>query len=256
MTLSRQCELLALPRSTAYYRAVGASAENLALMRRIDEQYLATPFYGSRRMADLLGVNRKRVQRLMRQMGIEAIYPRRRTTWPGVGHKIYPYLLRNVAIVRPDQAWSTDITYIPLRRGFLYLTAIMDWFSRHVLAWRLSNTLTGDFCIEALEEALQLATPEIFNSDQGCQFTAAAFTERLERRGIAISMDGRGRALDNVFIERLWRSVKYEEVYLHDYADGWEAEERLGAYFRFYATERPHQTLGYRTPAVMYAQRN
>ena len=193
MTLSRQCELLALPRSTAYYRAVGASAENLALMRRIDEQYLATPFYGSRRMADLLGVNRKRVQRLMRQMGIEAIYPRRRTTWPGVGHKIYPYLLRNVAIVRPDQAWSTDITYIPLRRGFLYLTAIMDWFSRHVLAWRLSNTLTGDFCIEALEEALQLATPEIFNSDQGCQFTAAAFTERLERRGIAISMDGRGR---------------------------------------------------------------
>lgn len=200
MTLSRQCELLALPRSTAYYRAVGASAENLALMRRIDEQYLATPFYGSRRMADLLGVNRKRVQRLMRQMGIEAIYPRRRTTWPGVGHKIYPYLLRNVAIVRPDQAWSTDITYIPLRRGFLYLTAIMDWFSRHVLAWRLSNTLTGDFCVEALEEALSQAQPEIFNSDQGCQFTAAAFTSRLENRGIAISMDGRGRALDNVLI--------------------------------------------------------
>jgi len=235
---------------------VGESAENLALMRRIDEQYLAAPFYGSRRMSEALGINRKRAARLMRRMGIEAIYPRRRTTWPGSGHKIYPYLLRNVEVLRPDHVWSTDITYVPLRHGFLYLVAVMDWFSRHVLSWRLSNTLSGSFCLEALEAALQLATPEIFNSDQGSQFTAAAFTSRLEAQGIAVSMDGRGRALDNVFIERLWRSVKYEEVYLRDYADGWEAEERLAAYFRFYSHERIHQSLGYRTPADVYRQRS
>ena len=256
MSIARQCELLALPRSTRYYRPAGESAANLALMRRIDELYLKWPFYGSRKLALELGTNRKRVQRLMRLMGIEAIYPRRRTTWPGAGHKIYPYLLRNLEVVRPDQVWSTDITYVPLAHGFLYLVAVMDWFSRHVLAWRLSNTLEGSFCIEALEEALAAATPEIFNSDQGCQFTAAAFTSRLESRGIAVSMDGRGRALDNVFIERLWRSVKYEEVYLRAYADGWEAEERLGAYFRFYSHERVHQALGYRTPADVYRQRS
>ena len=173
MSVARQCELLGLPRSTRYYRPVGESAENLALMRRIDEQYLATPFYGSRKLALQLGVNRKRVQRLMRLMGIEAIYPKRRTTWPGAGHKIYPYLLRNPEILRPDHVWSTDITYVPLRHGFLYLAAIMDWFSRHVLAWRLSNTLEGTFCIEALEEALNAARPEIFNSDQGSQLTAS-----------------------------------------------------------------------------------
>jgi putative transposase len=251
LSVARQCELLGLPRSTRYYRPLGESAENLALMRRIDKQYLATPFYGSRKLALTLGVNRKRIQRTM---GIEAIYPRRRTTWPGPGHKIYPYLLRNVEVLRPDQVWSTDITYVPLRHGFLYLVAVMDWFSRHVLAWRLSNTLDGSFCVEALEEALRLATPEIFNSDQGSQFTAGAFTSRLERRGIAVSMDGRGRSLDNVFIERLWRSVKYEEVYLRDYADGWEAEERLRAYFRFYSHERVHQSLGYRTPADVYQE--
>ena len=256
MTIARQCELLELPRSTRYYRPVGESAANLALMRRIDEQYLQTPFYGSRRMAAVLAANRKRVQRLMRTMGIEAIYPRRRTTWPGAGHKIYPYLLRNVAVLRPDHVWSTDITYVPLRHGFLYLVAVMDWFSRHVLSWRLSNTLSGSFCVEALEEALAAARPEIFNSDQGSQFTAAAFTSRLEARGIAVSMDGRGRALDNVFVERLWRSVKYEEVYLRDYVDGWEAEERLTDYFRFYSYERVHQALGYRTPAHVYAQRD
>jgi putative transposase len=256
LTIARQCELLALPRSTRYYRPLGESAENLALMRRIDEQYLKTPFYGSRKLAWELGVNRKRVQRLMRLMGLETIYPRRRTTWPGAGHKIYPYLLRNVDVLRPDQAWGTDITYVPLRHGFLYLVAIMDWFSRYVLAWRLSNTLEGSFCVEALEEALGAARPEIFNSDQGSQFTAAAFTGRLESRGIAVSMDGRGRALDNVFVERLWRSVKYEEVYLRDYADGWEAEERLGEYFQFYSHERLHQALGYRTPAEVYRQRN
>jgi putative transposase len=223
-------------------------------MRRIDEQFLATPFYGSRRMAVVLGANRKRIQRLMRLMRLEAIYPRRRTTWPGAGHKIYPYLLRNLAILGPDHVWCTDITYVPLRHGFLYLVAIMDWFSRHVLAWRLSNTLSGSFCLEALDEALSVARPEIFNSDQGSQFTAAAFTSRLESRGVAVSMDGRGRALDNVFVERLWRSVKYEEVYLCDYADGWEAEERLAAYFRFYSHERPHQALAYRTPATVYRQ--
>jgi putative transposase len=246
---------LGLSRSTRYYTARGESAENLALMRRIDEQYLATPFYGSRRMAVVLSANRKRIQRLMRVMGLEAIYPKRRTTWPAAGHKIYPYLLRNVKILRPDHVWSTDITYVPLRHGFLYLVAIMDWFSRYVLSWRLSNTLEGAFCIEALEEALALARPEIFNSDQGSQFTAAAFTSRLESCGVAVSMDGRGRALDNVFVERLWRSVKYEEVYLRDYVDGWEAEERLGAYFRFYSHQRVHQALDYRTPADVYRQR-
>jgi putative transposase len=254
LSVARQCELLELPRSTRYYRPLGESAENLALMRRIDAQYLKTPFYGSRKLAWELGANRKRVQRLMRTMGIEAIYPRRRTTWPGAGHKIYPYLLRNVEVLRPDHVWSTDITYVPLRHGFLYLVAVMDWYSRHVLAWRLSNTLEGSFCIEALEEALAAATPEIFNSDQGSQFTAGAFTSRLEARGIAVSMDGRGRALDNVFVERLWRSVKYEEVYLRDYADGWEAETCLRSYFRFYSHERIHQALGYRTPADVYRE--
>jgi putative transposase len=207
-------------RQCRYYQSQGETQANLALMRQIDQQYLETPFYGSRKLADVLGVNRKRVQRLMRLMGLEAIYPKRRTTWPGAGHKIYPYLLRNVEILRPDQVWSTDITYIPLHHGFLYLVAVLDWFSRYVLAWRLSNTLDGRFCLEALDEALGRGKPEIFNSDQGAQFTAAAFTGRLESAGVAISMDGRGRALDNVFVERLWRSVKYEEVYLKDYGDG------------------------------------
>jgi putative transposase len=223
-------------------------------MRRIDEQYLRTPFYGSRKMADVFGVNRKRMQRLMRRMGIEAIYPKRRTTWPGAGHKIYPYLLRNVEVIRPNQVWASDITYVPLRHGFLYLVAIMDWYSRYVLSWRLSNTLTGSFCSEALDEALHIARPEIFNSDQGSQFTATAFTSRLEAAGVAISMDGRGRAIDNVFIERLWRSVKYEEVYLKEYTDGWDAEASLSAYFRFYNQERIHQALGYRTPGDIYRE--
>ena len=225
-------------------------------MRRIDEQYIKTPFYGSRKLAETFGVNRKRIQRLMRLMGIEAIYAKRRTTWPVAGHKIYPYLLRNLEVQRPDQVWATDITYVPLRHGFLYLVAIMDWYSRHVLSWRLSNTLDIGFCLEALDEALSVKQPEIFNSDQGSQFTATAFTDRLAMRGVAISMDGRGRAIDNVFVERLWRSVKYEEVYLKDYQDGWEAEDNLAAYFRFYSHERIHQALGYRTPAEVYAERN
>ncbi len=241
-----------LSRSTWYYQRRGETAQNLALMRQIDEQYLQTPFYGSRKLALELGVNRKRVQRLMRVMGLEAIYPKRRTTQPGAGHKIYPYLLRNLEVLRPDQVWSTDITYIPLRHGFLYLVAVLDWFSRYVLAWRLSNTLTGTFCLEALDEALARGKPEIFNTDQGSQFTAAAFTGRLETAGVAISMDGRGRALDNVFVERLWRSVKYEEVYLKDYRDGWEAEASLARYFRFYSERRIHQALGYRTPLEVY----
>lgn len=225
-------------------------------MRAIDEQYLRTPFYGSRKMAQTFGVNRKRIQRLMRLMGIEAIYPKRRTTWPGEGHKVYPYLLRNMQIIRPDQVWASDITYVPLRHGFLYLVAVMDWYSRHVLSWRLSNTLDVGFCLEALDEALSVAQPEIFNSDQGSQFTSTAFTDRLSTRGVAISMDGRGRAIDNVFVERLWRSVKYEEVYLKDYADGWEAEMSLDSYFQFYSHERIHQALGYRTPAEIYHERN
>jgi putative transposase len=224
-------------------------------MRAIDEQYLRTPFYGSRKLSVVLGVNRKRVQRLMRVMGIEAIYPKRRTTWPAGGHQIYPYLLRNIEITRPDQVWAADITYVPLRHGFLYLVAVMDWYSRYVLSWRLSNTLTGSFSVEALDAVLGETRPEIFNSDQGSQFTAAAFTSRLQTAGVAISMDGRGRAIDNVFIERLWRSVKYEEVYLKDYADGWEAEASLATYFRFYNEERIHQSLGYRTPADVYRDR-
>ncbi len=223
-------------------------------MRAIDRQYLETPFYGSRKIAAELGVNRKRVQRLMRRMGLEAVYPRRRTTRPATGHKIYPYLLRNLAIIRPDQVWASDITYVPLRHGFLYLAAVMDWFSRYVLAWRLSNTLEGSFCLEALDEALSISRPEIFNSDQGAQFTATAFTGRLQAANVAISMDGRGRALDNVFVERLWRSVKYEEVYLKDYQDGWEAEASLARYFEFYRHRRLHQALDYRTPSAVYRQ--
>jgi putative transposase len=244
--------LLGLARSTWYHKPIGETVENLALMKRIDEQYLETPFYGSRKMARVLGINRKHAQRLMRRMGLEAIYPKRATTRRAAGHKMYPYLLRNLAITRPDQVWASDITYIPLRHGFLYLVAIVDWFSRYVLAWRLSNTLEGSFCLQALDEALASGQPEIFNTDQGSQFTAAAFTGRLEKCGVAISMDGRGRALDNVFVERLWRSVKYEEVYLRDYADAWEAERSLDRYFQFYCQRRIHQALDYRTPLEVY----
>jgi putative transposase len=255
VSIARQCELVGLPRSTRYYTPAVESAENLVLMRRIDELYLRWPFYGSRRMARMLGCNRKRVQRLMRRMGLEAIYPKRRTTQPAAGHRVYPYLLRDLQISRPDQVWATDITYVPMRHGFLYLVAVMDWFSRYVLSWRLSNTLDGGFCLEALEEALRLAKPEVFNSDQGSQFTAAAFTARLEAAGVSVSMDGRGRAVDNVFVERLWRSVKYEEVYLNDYATAWEASAALDRYFAFYCHQRLHQALGYRTPAEVYRTR-
>jgi putative transposase len=226
-------------------------------MRRIDEQYLRAPFYGARRMTQWLAregyaVNRKRVQRLMRVMGIQAIYPKRRTSQPGVGHKIYPYLLRGLAVTRPDQVWAADITYVPLAHGFMYLVAVMDWYSRYVLSWRLSNSLEGSFCVEALDAALALGRPEIFNTDQGAQFTSQAFTSRLEAHDVAISMDGRGRALDNVFVERLWRSVKYEDIYLRDYATALELRCGLDRYFAFYGHERLHQALDYLTPWEVY----
>ena len=226
-------------------------------MKLIDRQYLATPFYGSRKIAAWLksqnySVNRKRARRLMRIMGLKAIYRRPRTSKPAHGHKIYPYLLGGMKITRPNQVWATDITYIPMARGFLYLVAIIDWYSRYVLSWRLSNTLDAGFCAEALEEALKKSKPDIFNTDQGAQFTSEAFIGLLERHGVKVSMDGKGSYNDNLFIERLWRTVKYEEVYLKAYQDGREARIGLGKYFRFYNTERPHQTHGYRTPAEVY----
>ena len=221
-------------------------------MRKFDVQYMKTPFYGSRKMAKAFSVNRKRVQRLMRLMGIEAVHPKRRTTRAAPGHKIYQYLLRNVEITRPDQVWSTDITYVPMRHGFLCLVAVMDWFSRFVLSWRISNTLDVVFCLEALEEALSHATPEIFNTDQGSQFTSADYTGRIEVAGIRMSMDGRGRALDNVFIERIWRSLKYEDIYLKGYETVPEITDGVNDYFTFYNHERPHQSLAYDTPAEVY----
>ena len=258
ISVRRQCELLGVSRSSYYYQAAETSAEDLRLMRLIDEQYLRTPFFGSRQMTAWLKrftgecVNRKRVVRLMKRMGIEAIYPQRKTTIRNPKHRVFPYLLRNMQIVRKDQVWSTDITYIPLRTGFMYLVAVMDWFSRHVLSWQLSNTLENHFCISALEDALQISTPEIFNTDQGSQFTSNRFIDTLKRHSIAISMDGRGRALDNVFIERLWRTVKYEDIYLKDYGTAAELRSGLSEYFSFYGTERPHSSLGHRTPAEVY----
>ena len=252
MSLRQQCELLGLARGSWYYEPAGETAMNLKLMRRIDKLYLKRPYFGSRRIADEFDVNRKRVQRLMRVMGLEAIYPKPRTTVRCPEHKIYPYLLRNVEIELPNHVWSTDITYIPMRGGYVYLTAVIDWYSRYVLSWRLSNTLDGAFCIAALEEALAINTPEIFNTDQGVQFTSMAFTSCLESRGVAISMDGRGRALDNVFVERLWRTVKYEEVYLKAYDSLAIARAQLSAYFAFYNERRPHQSLDYRTPDAVY----
>jgi putative transposase len=260
LSVRRQCDLLVLARSGLYYEPQGESPENLALMRLLDEAYTAWPFYGVRKMTAHLAregqaVNVKRVRRLMRLMGLEAIYPRKRLSVPGEGHKRYAYLLRGVEIVRPDQVWSADITYIRLRRGFLYLAAILDWYSRYVLSWTLSSSLDAAFCVWALEEALARGRPEVFNTDQGVQFTSEGFTGILESRGIAISMDGRGRVFDNIFSERLWRTVKYEEVYLKDYADPREAREGLRAYFRFYNEQRPHQALDYRTPAEVYEGR-
>ena len=257
LSIRRQCELLGLNRSSYYLPPATESEENLRLMRRIDEQFLKTPFYGSRRMTACLErsgetVNRKRVQRLMALMGLEALFPRPRTTIPASDARIYPYLLRDRELTHVNEVWSSDITYIPMRHGFMYLTAVIDWFSRYVLSWRLSNTLEGRFCVEALEEALSKGRPEIFNTDQGSQFTAWEYTSRLEEAGVAVSRDGRGRALDNVFVERLWMSVKYEDIYIKDYELVSELESGLGAYFWFYDEERPHQSLDYRTPGEVH----
>jgi putative transposase len=245
-----------VPRSTYYYQPQPESAENLRLLRVLDELYLKCPFYGSRKMAVVLEVNRKRAQRLMRILGIEALYPKPNLSRPAPGHQIYPYLLRGVAIERPNHVWSTDITYIPMRGGFLYLVAVMDWFSRYVLSWELSNTMETGFCLAALDAAFRFGQPEIWNSDQGSQFTSADFLAPLKKRGISISMDGRGGALDNVFIERLWRSLKYELIYPGDFATGQDLFPALENYFHFYNHERPHQALGYQTPADFFPHRS
>lgn len=258
VSVRRQCEILALNRSSLYYKSVDIDPEELELMRRIDELHLKYPFFGSRRISQELRtqglvVNRKRVQRLMRIMDLEGVAPKPNTSRPAPEHPAFPYLLRNLTVSRPNQVWAADITYIPLARGFAYLVAIMDWYSRRVLAWRLSNSLDTAFCVEAVEDALaRFGQPEIFNTDQGSQFTAQDFTQVLRARGIKISMDGKGRCLDNVFVERLWRSLKYEEVYLNDYDNLVEARSGIGRYFAFYNDRRPHQALGYQTPAGFF----
>jgi len=256
----RQCEMLDLSRSSFYYRPKPVSEADLRLMRRIDELHLEHPFLGSRRLAQMLKregfeVGRRHVGTLMRRMGLEALYRKKRTSIPDKGHKIYPYLLGTVAIQRPNQVWAADITYLPMARGFAYLVAILDVASRKVLAFRVSNAMTVDFCAEALNEALaRYGRPEIFNTDQGSQFTAEDFTEILEAKGVRVSMDGKGRWIDNVFVERLWRSVKYEEVYLRAYESPREADRGLKEYFAFYNARRPHQSLGYQTPDEVYFQ--
>jgi len=262
LSLSRQCRILAISRSSFYYAPKGESADNLALMRRIDELFMKYPFYGSRQMVRQLrregvAVGRHRVRRLMRLMGLEAIYQAPRTSAPHPAHRVYPYLLGGMAIDRPNRVWCADITYIPVQRGFLYLVAIMDWATRHVLAWRLSNTMDASFCVEALEEALdRYGSPDIFNTDQGSQFTSFDFTGVLGRSDVTISMDGRGRCMDNIFIERLWRSLKYEAIYLHELTDGFKAMRVIAEWIEFYNTKRPHSSLDGRTPAEAYgAQR-
>lgn len=258
ISLRQQCSLVGLSRATYYWQTAGESELNLKLMRMIDQEYTRTPFYGSRKITVRLNqqlpekVNRKRVVRLMRKMGLQAIYPHKKTSIPNQQHKKYPYLLRNLSITQPDQVWAADITYIPIRQGFMYLTAIMDWYSRFVIAWQLSNTLDGLFCLEVLQSALQQGKPEIFNTDQGAQFTAQAFTSELESAGVLVSMDGRGRAYDNIFVERLWRTIKYEDIYIKDYASVMELQKGLEDYLWLYNYERPHQGLGYQTPAETY----
>jgi putative transposase len=258
VSMRRQCELLGVNRSSLYYEPVEPDAEELALMRRMDELHLKHPFFGSRMLTQTLKqqglvINRKRVQRLMRLIGLESTAPKPNTSKPAPEHAVYPYLLRNLAVSRVNQVWAADITYIPMARGFAYLVAIIDWYSRRVLAWRLSNTLETRFCVEALGEALErYGQPEIFNTDQGCQFTSADFTDVLRDCGIKISMDGKGRCIDNVFVERLWRSLKYEEVYLNPYDSMSDARAGIGSYFDFFNNERPHKALGHQTPAAFY----
>lgn len=260
LPVTSQCELLEVARSTVYYQPTPTPQDDIDVMRRIDQIHLEYPFLGSRRIVDALAeagivVNRKKVQRLMRIMGLTALYPKPRTTIPAVGHRVYPYLLRGLKIDRPNQVWCSDITYLPMAHGFLYLVAVMDWYSRKVLSWRLSNTMDTSFCIDALTDAIDgYGVPEIFNTDQGAQFTSEAFTGVLNQHAITISMDGRGRWLDNVFIERLWRSVKYEEVYLKAYENGTQARQGLGDYFEFYNSRRRHQGLSRRTPDEVYHQ--
>lgn len=258
--MTQQCKLLALNRSSVYYQPVEVSDENLRLMKAIDEIHLDQPFRGSRRIRDELldrkvvaYINRKKVQRLMRQMGLVALYPKKKTSLPGKGHKVYPYLLKGLTIDRPNQVWATDICYLPMAKGFLYLVAVMDWHSRKVLAWRLSNTMDTGFCLQALDEAIaRYGAPAIFNTDQGSQFTSDKFTGMLNAHQIQISMDGKGRWVDNVFVERLWRSVKYEEVYLKAYETPRQAEIEIGRYFRFYNEKRRHQGLEGKTPDEVY----
>jgi putative transposase len=260
LSISRQCDLLRLPRSS-YYRPKAftfESSENLALMRLIDEEFLRHPFYGSRKMRDYLNrqgfsVNRKRVQRLMQLMGIESVAPKPNTSRPRRDHKVYPYLLKKLSITKPDQVWCSDITYIRLGHGFVYLTAVMDWASRYVLSWEVSITMDDDFCVNALQSALRRHnSPEIFNTDQGSQYTGDAFTGVLKKRGIKISMDGKGRCMDNIFIERLWRSVKYEKIFLEEFETVRELITGLKEYFEFYNYERPHQSFSGKTPAEVY----
>ncbi len=257
LSLRRQCALLGLSRATYYRELAGETPLNLELMRRIDAEYTRAPFYGYRKLTVRLqqqgyAVNRKRVRRLMRTLGLHAVYPRPRTSIPNPQHKKYPYLLRGLEVTRPNQVWSADITYVPMPQGFMYLVAVIDWFSRFVLTWQLSNTLDGLFCLDALRLALRVSQPDIFNTDQGVQFTAHAFTDELEAAGIRISMDGRGRAFDNIFVERLWRSVKYEDLYLKRYATVPALETGMEDYFQFYNYQRPHQSLDYRVPADAY----
>jgi putative transposase len=258
LQVTAQCRLLKVARSTLYYQAVPVGSDELAVMRLIDELHLEYPFYGSRRMAVVLrddgwAVNRKRAQRLMRVMGLEAIYQKPNTSRSHPDHKVYPYLLRGLIIDRPNQVWCADITYIPMAKGFVYLVAVMDWFSRRVLAWRLSITMETDFCVDALREAMERhGRPEIFNTDQGVQFTSAAFLDELSGQGVQISMDGKGRFLDNIFIERLWRSLKYEEVYIKAYGSVAEARRGIGGWLGFYNEKRPHQALDYRTPRAVH----
>lgn len=258
LSIARQCELLSISRSGIYYKAQGENPLNLKLMALIDEQFLETPWYGARQMTRHLrrqgyDVGRKRIRRLMRRMGLHAIYQESKTTVPNPGHKVYPYLLRNLDIARPNQVWCTDITYIRMQKGFLYLVAIMDWHSRKLLSWRLSNTMDTDFCIAALEEAIEKhGTPEIFNTDQGSQFTSMNFTDVLKHNNIKISMDGKGRWMDNVFIERLWRSLKYECVYLQAFESGSQAKEKIGQWIKYYNTQRAHSAFGEKTPFEVY----
>ena len=261
LSISRQCDLMGLSRSSRYYKAVAVDTETLALMNAIDRTYTELPFYGILKMTVAMNeqgfkVNHKKIARLMRLMGIHAIYAEPKLSIPGYNHDIYPYLLTNVSITSANHVWSTDITYVPMLKGFMYCVAVIDWYSRYVLAWNISNTQDADFCLSVLNEALRSETPRIFNTDQGSQFTSTTFIQRLQDANISISMDGRGRALDNVFIERLWRSLKYEDLYLHNYSDATALRYGMTKYFEFYNHRRYHQALNYQTPAAVYFQRS